>query len=116
MVKVKRIYEPAKKEDGCRLLVDRLWPRGVSKEKARIDFWLRDMAPSDQLRNWFAHDPKKWAAFQKKYRKELKDKKELIRQIRDREKENGTVTLLYSAKDDQHNQPVALRLLLKAIR
>jgi uncharacterized protein YeaO (DUF488 family) len=116
MLKVKRIYEPAKKDDGYRVLVDRLWPRGVSKEKARIDLWLRDIAPSDRLRNWFAHDPKKWAAFQSRYRKELKEKKELVRQIKEQEKENGTVTLLFSAKDEAHNQAVALRLFLKALR
>ncbi len=116
MIRVKRIYEPARKDDGLRILVDRLWPRGLSKEKARIDSWLRDIAPSDRLRQWFAHDPTKWAAFQRKYRKELEDKKQLIRQIKEREKQSRTVTLLYAAKDDRHNNAVALRLLLRAVR
>ncbi len=116
MIKVKRIYEPPKKDDGFRVLVDRLWPRGLSKEKLGIDLWLRDIAPSDALRNWFSHDPKKWATFRKKYRGELKDRKELVRQIKQLEKENGTVTLVYSAKDTKRNNAVALGLLLKAIR
>jgi uncharacterized protein YeaO (DUF488 family) len=116
MIKVKRIYDPAKGEDGFRILVDRLWPRGVSKAAAGIDSWLRDVAPSDTLRKWFAHDPKKWTTFKRKYCEELRDKKDLIRQIQDREKENGTVTLLYSAKDDSHNQAVALICFLKSTR
>jgi len=116
MIKVKRIYDPAKEEDGFRILVDRLWPRGLSKAAAGIDLWLRDVAPSDALRKWFAHDPKKWTTFERKYQKELRDKKDLIRQIRDREKENRTVTLLYSAKDDRHNQAVALIGFLKSTR
>ncbi len=116
MIKAKRIYEPANRDDGFRVLVDRLWPRGLSKEKLGIDLWVRDIAPSDALRNWFSHDPKKWATFRKKYRDELKDRKELLRQIKQLEKENGTVTLLYSAKDTKHNNAVALGLLLKAIR
>jgi uncharacterized protein YeaO (DUF488 family) len=116
MIRVKRIYEPTKKDDGFRILVDRLWPRGFSRDKLRIDLWVRDIAPSDALRNWFSHDPKKWATFQKKYRDELKDRRELVRQIKQLEKENGTVTLLYSAKDTKHNKAVALGLLLKAIR
>ncbi len=116
MIKVRRIYAPAKKDDGYRILVDRLWPRGLSKEKARIDLWLRDIAPSDRLRRWFAHDPRKWAAFQSRYREELKSKKTLLRQIKAREGESGTVTLLFSAKDEQHNQAVALHRFLKAKR
>ncbi len=115
MVRVKRIYDPAKKDDGVRVLVDRLWPRGLAKDKARIDLWLRDIAPSDALRKWFAHDPNKWAAFQKKYREELKAKKELLRQIKRLEKESGVVTLLYGARDEKHNQAVALGSLLKRI-
>jgi uncharacterized protein YeaO (DUF488 family) len=113
MIKVKRIYEQADKEDGFRILVDRLWPRGLSKDKAKIDLWLKEVAPSDDLRNWFSHDPKKWEDFKKKYALELKGKTELIRKIRQAEKDRETVTLLYSAKDQEHNQAVALNDFLK---
>ena len=88
----------------------------AAKVAAGIDLWLRDVAPSDTLRKWFAHDPQKWTAFKKKYHQELRHKKDLLRQILDREKENRTVTLLYSAKDDQHNQAVALMLFLNSTR
>jgi len=115
VVRVKRIYDPPKKDDGVRVLVDRLWPRGLAKDKARIDLWLRDIAPSDALRKWFAHDPNRWAAFQKKYREELKAKKELLRQIKRLEKGSGVVTLLYGARDEKHNQAVALGSLLKRL-
>jgi len=93
--------------------VDRLWPRGISKEKAKIDLWMKDIAPSTELREWFSHDPKKWAEFKMKYAKELGAKKELVQEIKRAEKENGTVTLLYSAKDEEHNQAVALTIYLK---
>ena len=87
MIKTRRIYETPERDEGFRVLVDRLWPRGLSKDKAGLDLWLREVAPSDALRKWFAHDPKKWAAFQKKYRGELKDKKDLLRKIKQLEKE-----------------------------
>jgi uncharacterized protein YeaO (DUF488 family) len=104
MVKVKRIYEAPEKGDGFRVLVDRLWPRGVSKERAHLDLWLKDVAPSDALRKWFGHDPKRWAEFAAKYRKELRGKKEVVQQLRQLEAEHGTVTLLYSAHDEEQNQ------------
>jgi uncharacterized protein YeaO (DUF488 family) len=113
MIKVKRIYDQPTKEDGFRILVDRLWPRGVSKEKAKINLWLKEIAPSDDLRTWFSHDPKKWQEFKKKYEIELKGKPELIQKIKQAENENETVTLLYSAKDQEHNQAVALNIFLK---
>ncbi len=113
MIKVKRVYKAPEKADGFRVLVDRIWPRGISKDKAQIDLWLRDIAPSDGLRQWFAHDPKKWAAFQKKFRAELKERRGQIQQIKKLEREYGRVTLLYSAHDEQHNQAVALLLFLK---
>jgi uncharacterized protein YeaO (DUF488 family) len=113
MIKVKRIYQQADKEDGFRILVDRLWPRGVSKDKAKIDLWLKEVAPSDDLCNWFSHDPTKWEDFKKKYASELRGKTELTRKIRQAEKDHGTVTLLYSAKDQEHNQAVALNDFLK---
>lgn len=87
MVKVKRIYAALARNDGYRVLVDRVWPRGVSKEKARLDLWMKEIAPSDRLRKWFGHDPKRWDEFQKRYREELKSKAELIGQLRELEKE-----------------------------
>ncbi len=111
-MKTKRIYEPAEKEDGCRIFIDRLWPRGVSKENARIDLWLRDIAPSDELRKWFGHDPEKWEEFKKKYAKELQGKQSLIEEIRNMEKK-GAVTLIYSAKDTEHNNAVALKAIME---
>jgi uncharacterized protein YeaO (DUF488 family) len=116
MLKIKRIYESPEKDDGFRVLVDRLWPRGVSKERAHLDLWLKEIAPSDALRKWFAHDPKRWTGFQGKYRKELARKKDLVRQIKTLEAENGSITLLYSAHDPLHNQAVALSRFLKGAR
>jgi uncharacterized protein YeaO (DUF488 family) len=113
MIKIKRIYDKASEEDGFRILVDRLWPRGMSKGKAKVDLWLKEVAPSDDLRKWFSHDPQKWQEFKKRYGKELKDKQELLRIIKQAEKENGTVTILYSAKDEEHNQAVALAAFLQ---
>jgi uncharacterized protein YeaO (DUF488 family) len=85
----------------------------MSKDKAKVDLWLKEVAPSDDLRKWFSHDPQKWQEFKKRYGKELKDKQELLRIIKQVEKENGTVTILYSAKDEEHNQAVALAAFLK---
>jgi len=115
IIKVKRIYEQPSGEDGFRVLVDRLWPRGMSKEKAKIDLWLREIAPSNDLRNWFCHVPMRWDAFRKKYEDELEAKGELVQKIKQAEKERGTVTLLYSAKDEEHNQAVALMMFLKRL-
>ena len=108
---LKRIYEPVTKSDGCRILVDRLWPRGISKESAKLDFWLPDIGPSTALRQWFNHDPARWAEFQCRYHAELKEKTLLLASITAQAK-TGPVTLLYSAKDEQHNQAVALRIFL----
>ena len=108
---VKRVYEPAVKSDGFRLLVDRLWPRGLSKENAHIDLWLRDIGPSTALRKWFNHDPARWAEFQRRYDAELKEKATHLATIKEHAK-TKPVTLLYSAKDEQHNQAVALRSFL----
>lgn len=113
MFKVKRVYVESEPEDGYRVLVDRVWPRGVSKEKAQIDMWMKEIAPSDRLRKWFGHDPKRWSEFQKRYREEFKKNGEMSGQIRELEKEHGTVTLVYSARDEQHNQAVALREFLQ---
>jgi uncharacterized protein YeaO (DUF488 family) len=107
---LKRAYEPPATADGTRILVDRLWPRGVTKAKAGIDLWLKELAPSTELRKWFGHDPEKWPEFQKKYRAELKGNPalpELRKLCRD-----GDVTLVYAAKDESHNDAVVLRQLL----
>jgi len=110
MIKIKRIYAtlaPAK-EDGVRILVDRLWPRGLTKEKAKVDLWLKEIAPSDHLRKWYAHDPKKWNQFRERYFKELGDHKELVDLIIQKTKE-GAVTLLYSSKEEKINNAIALK-------
>lgn len=112
MIKVKRIYDPPSRGDGKRILVDRLWPRGVKKDEAKIDEWLKDIAPSDALRKWFGHDPEKWPAFRDKYKKELEEKGELVRQLRS-EAKKGKVTLLYAAKDAEHNNAVVLKEVIE---
>ena len=108
---VKRIYESAAKSDGVRVLVDRLWPRGMSKENAKLDLWLPDLGPSTTLRQWFNHDPARWEAFRRRYHAELNAKQELVAELKGRAKK-GTVTLLYSAKDEERNQAVVLRSYL----
>jgi len=113
MIRIKRIYEQVAEEDGFRILVDRLWPRGLSKEKAKVDLWMKEVAPSGELRKWFSHDPAKWAEFKKKYEKELVAKQPLLKEIRRMEKDKGTVTLLYSARDVEHNNAVALKAVLE---
>lgn len=112
MIVLKRAYEPASKDDGFRILVDRLWPRGLTKEKVAADLWLKDIAPSTELRKWFGHDPKKWIEFRKKYERELKEKPDLLDQIRSKVK-HGKVTFVYSAKDEQHNDAVVLKEFLE---
>lgn len=104
---VKRIYDPASPQDGARLLVDRLWPRGVSKEKAGLTAWLKDVAPSTELRQWFGHDPAKWEEFSERYRKELDAHPQAVEEIRAYLKK-GTTTLLFGAKDTAHNEGVVL--------
>jgi len=108
MIKIKRIYDSPKPDDGIRILVDRLWPRGLSKEKARVDLWLKEISPTNELRKWYAHDPKKWAEFKKKYFKDLDMKRELVNQIVQKMKE-GDVSLLYSSKEEKINNAVALK-------
>lgn len=105
---LKRIYEPPEKNDGYRILVDRLWPRGLTKEKAAIDLWLKDIAPSTELRKWFDHDPEKWKGFQKKYLQELKENKEAVATIKEHLKKSA-VTLLYAAKDEVHNEALIIK-------
>lgn len=113
MIKLKRIYEKSDKSDGYRILVDRLWPRGVSKEKAALDLWLRDIAPSNELRIWFGHDPNKWTEFQRKYRAEIETNKEAFAQLQEIVTSKKTVTLLFSTKDEEYNQAVVIKSLLQ---
>lgn len=110
-INIKRVYEPPAKDDGKRILVDRLWPRGLTKEKAAIDLWLKDIAPTTELRKWFGHEPDKWQEFQKRYRKELKENKEAVLILK-KEAKSKTLTLLYAAKDELHNDAVVLKEFL----
>lgn len=106
-VKVKRIYEPPEPSDGLRILVERLWPRGVKRDEASIDLWMREIAPSHELRKWFSHDPQKWEEFKRRYWEEIKDKKEfgeLVRLARE-----GNITLLFSTRSVKYNNAVALK-------
>ncbi len=112
MLKLKRVYDGAEPSDGYRILVDRLWPRGMSKQKASVDLWLKEIAPSDGLRKWFAHDPDRWTEFQKRYRTELRKQTELTKEIKQLERKHHSITLVYSARDEEHNQAVALRAYL----
>ncbi len=111
-IHVKRVYAPAEASDGYRILVDRLWPRGLSKDAARVDLWLKDVAPSDALRRWFGHDPEKWAAFRERYAAELAAAPTAFDVIRRAHAEYGRVTLCFAAKDEAHNNAVVLRELL----
>jgi uncharacterized protein YeaO (DUF488 family) len=124
MIRAERVYEFSKdssnNDEGrtFTILVDRLWPRGLSKEDVKMDLWLKDIAPSDKLRKWFAHDPAKWDDFKKKYKKEIleDDKKvELLKKIKQTERERGSVLLLFSAKDKEHNNAVALLEMINEI-
>jgi len=107
-VKIKRAYEAPVKDDGFRILVDRLWPRGLTKEKAQVDLWLKEIGPSNELRQWFGHDPARWEEFRRRYREELADKADLLAEIKQHLK-RGPVTLIYSARDEEHNQAVVLQ-------
>jgi uncharacterized protein YeaO (DUF488 family) len=112
MIKLKRAYEKPAKGDGERILVERLWPRGLTKAQAKIDLWLKEIAPSTELRKWFGHDPDKWAEFRRRYLKELKQKTDLISLLK-RLAKKGTVTLIYAARDEEHNGALALQQLLQ---
>ena len=112
-IHLKRAYEPSAPEDGFRILVDRLWPRGVARDAARVDLWLKEIAPSTELRKWFAHDPEKWAEFRKRYAEELDSNPAEVERLAEFVR-RGTVTLVYGAKDEQHNQAVALKEYLDA--
>lgn len=111
-VHMKRAYEDASKSDGYRVLIDRLWPRGISKEDASIDDWLKDLAPSTSLRKWFDHDPERFDEFREKYIDELRDQRDTLTELRRRATE-GRLTLVYGAKDEEHNDAVVLTDVLK---
>ncbi|QNI38154.1 DUF488 domain-containing protein [Edaphobacter albus] len=114
-IPIKRVYETPAKADGKRILVDRLWPRGLSKEDAAVDLWLKDVAPSNELRKWFGHDPAKWSEFQKRYLAELQHDHDSLSQLKELAHQSK-VTLLYGAKDEEHNQAVVLQKLLERKR
>jgi uncharacterized protein YeaO (DUF488 family) len=115
-IKIKRIYEQFSEDDGFRILVDRLWPRGIKKEEAKIDLWLKEIAPSEKLRKWFKHDVSKWEEFKKKYEEEIYRKEENLRKLMGIIKNKKVVTLVFSAKDKEHNNAVVLKeVLMKVI-
>lgn len=111
-IRVKRAYAPPDSSDGCRVLVDRLWPRGVGKEGARIDEWIREIAPSDELRKWYNHVPDRWPEFRRRYFAELAEKTELVAELL-AISQSGLLTLVFGAKDEEHNNAVALKDFLE---
>lgn len=110
-VRLKRVYDPAVRDDGMRILVDRLWPRGVSKADAAIDCWMKELSPSTELRIWFDHDPRRWVEFRRRYRDELRRQRQALARLRQRARD-GTITLVFSARDTIHNDAVVLRSVL----
>jgi uncharacterized protein YeaO (DUF488 family) len=112
VISLKRVYEKPSKSDGFRILVERLWPRGLSKEKASVDLWMKEVAPSAELRKWYSHDVEKWKEFKKRYTKELKDKKDFLAEIKKHSKK-GNVTFVYAAQDEEHNSALVLKEYLE---
>ena len=112
MLKIKRVYESPKRDDGVRFLVERLWPRGIKKEELKMKAWLKEVSPSPELRKWYAHDVTKWEEFQKRYRKELQSNADALAPLLATAKD-GNVTLLYSAKDTEHNSALVLKEFLE---
>lgn len=112
MITIRRIYDPAKPGEHYKVLVDRLWPRGVSKEKAGWDEWMKEISPGNELRNWFNHDPAKWGKFKQLYAKELVQKQGELKKLKQLEIKHGTLTLLYSSRDEEYNNAIALREFL----
>ena len=110
-VRIKRAYEAPSADDGTRVLIDRLWPRGIGKAEAAVDHWMKEVSPSTELRKWFGHDPARWEEFQRRYRSELKDHRDELDRLRELTRE-GVVTLVYAARDEAHNDAVVLRDLL----
>jgi uncharacterized protein YeaO (DUF488 family) len=112
-VRTKRVYEPADPADGYRVLIDHVWPRGVSRERARLDEWARELAPSDELRTWFDHVPERFEEFRTRYRRELSDHAERIDELRERARK-GSLTIVYAARDEEHNNAVVVCELVRA--
>jgi uncharacterized protein YeaO (DUF488 family) len=112
MIQLKRVYEKPSRKDGVRILVDRLWPRGLTKERAAVKLWMKEVAPSTDLRKWFDHDPAKWGQFQVRYRKELREQKDALKLLKQKSKER-TVTLVYGSRDEEHNEAVILKMMLE---
>jgi uncharacterized protein YeaO (DUF488 family) len=115
MLQLKRVYDKPAKVDGERILVDRLWPRGLTKKKAAVDLWLKEIAPSTELRQWFGHDPGKWSEFQKRYRSELKEHQDAVKLLQEKCREHD-VTLVYGARDEEHNAALVLQRVLDGRR
>jgi uncharacterized protein YeaO (DUF488 family) len=113
IIRLKRAYKPAAVEDGYRVLVERLWPRGIAKERARVDLWLKDAGASTALRRWFGHDPERWEEFRLRYFNELRERPDVLRELRKILRTHPLVTFLYAARDEEHNNAVALREFLE---
>ena len=111
-IKMKRVYEPPAASDGSRVLVDRLWPRGLTKEKAHVDLWLKEIAPGTELRQWFRHDPEKWKRFRGRYETELRHNAQPVEMLTKKARE-GTITLMYAARDEKHNEALVLKQFLE---
>lgn len=114
MIQIKRAYDPQEASDGYRVLVDRLWPRGVSKVKEQLDCWLKEIAPSDELRKWFGHEPEKFPEFRKKYIEELKNNQEIVKKLVKIVMEHKIVTFVYAAKEQQYNNAVVLKEFIES--
>jgi uncharacterized protein YeaO (DUF488 family) len=115
MIHLKRVYEKPTRRDGVRILVDRLWPRGLTKERAAVKLWMKDVAPSTALRKWFDHDPAKWKQFQIRYQTELREKNDVLKLLVQKS-EKRTVTLVYGARDQEHNEALVLKRILDGRR
>jgi uncharacterized protein YeaO (DUF488 family) len=112
VIQLKRVYEKPARQDGFRILVDRLWPRGLTKERAAVKLWLKEVAPSAELRKWFGHDPARWRQFERRYRMELREQKEALELLKQKSR-GHTVTLVYAARDEEHNEAVVLKAVLE---
>ncbi len=112
-IQLKRVYEPPSEDDGYRILVERLWPRGISKERAKIDLWVKNAGASSELLKWFGHDPQKWEEFRNRYRQEIQDRPEVLQLLEKTLQEKKVVTFVYAAHDESHNNAVALKEFLE---
>jgi uncharacterized protein YeaO (DUF488 family) len=112
MIQIKRVYDPSSRRDGARILVERLWPRGITKQRASLELWLKDIAPSPELRRWFHHDPARWRQFKRRYWQELRNHSEAVEALKQRGRKE-IVTLVYAARDERHNGALALKEFLE---